>query len=78
MISHADFMKQTYPATIPQYFVNGIYHQQLSLDIARMEYLKIYLWATYTPSTEKPTRNPMTYTEVEIAEMFRIFEETGE
>jgi hypothetical protein len=78
MISHADFMKQTDPKTIPQYFVNGEYHRQLSLDIARIEYMKIYLWATYTPPTEKPTRNPMSYTEAEIAEMFRIFEETGE
>jgi hypothetical protein len=78
MISHADFMKQTDPKTIPQYFVNGEYHRQLSLYIARMEYLKIYLWATYTPPTENPTRNPMSYTEAEISEMFRIFEETGE
>jgi hypothetical protein len=78
MISHADFMKQTDPATIPQYFVNGEYHRQLSLDIARIEYMKIYLWVTYTPLNEKPTRNPMSYTEAEISEMFRIFEETGE
>jgi hypothetical protein len=78
MISHADFMKQTDPKTIPQYFVNGEYHRQLSLDIARIEYMKIYLWATYTPSTEKPTRNPMSYAEAEISEMFRIFEGTGE
>jgi hypothetical protein len=44
--------------------------------MAYTSYLDKHLESLKNPTPKD--RNPMSYTEAEIAEMFRIFEETGE
>jgi len=76
LLTFEEFKEKIHPFTIPAHFFYKTYDKELSYQMAYTSYLDKHLESLKNPTPKD--RNPMSYTEAEISEMFRIFEETGE
>ena len=70
LLTFEQFKKQTDPDSIPHYFFYKTYDKELSYQMAYRAYLNTAIPHTWIRSRD--------YSEAEISELFRIFEETGE
>jgi hypothetical protein len=75
LLTFEEFKEKIHPATIPAHFYKT-YDRELSYQMVYTSYLDKHLESLKNPIPKD--RCPMSYTEAEISEMFRIFEETGE